>query len=259
MPTLLLSHIWTIAKNTYKEIIRDRLLYGIFLIGMLLTASSFFAGSVSLDQSDRVTANIAVAAIHLFSFFICVFVATNSMNKDFERRALYLLFPKPISRSSYVLGKYLGVVLLLITSLVILGGFFAIGSLFVSHALLSGLAVNLTYSFLEISFLIALAILFASFTAPLNAALYTIALFIIGHSMGTIKSIMDKQGTALSQHLITFCYYVLPNLEKFDIRRAVLYNMYPPASAVVWTLEYWLLYTAIILFLAILVMRNKEV
>jgi len=255
-PTL--SHIWTIAKNSYREIIRDRLLYGIFLVGMLVTASSFFAGSISLDQSDRVTQNIAVAAIHLFTLFICIFVATNSMNKDFERRALYLIFPKPISRSSYVLGKYLGIILLLLTSLAILGGFFAIGAFFIK-ASLSGLLINLIYSFFEVSFLVGFAILFASFTAPLNAALYTSALFLIGHSLGTIKAILDKQGTAIQQGLVSFCYYILPNLEKFDIRRAVLYDIYPSPSTVAWTLLYWLIYLSLVLFLAIKVMQKREV
>ena len=253
-----LSHIWTIAKNSYREIIRDRLLYGIFLVGMLVTASSFFAGSISLDQSDRVTQNIAVAAIHLFTLFICIFVATNSMNKDFERRALYLLFPKPISRSSYVLGKYMGIILLLITSLAILGGFFAVGALAIK-APLTGLLVNLIYSFLEVSLLVGFAILFATFTAPLNAALYTSALFLIGHSLGTIKSLLDKQGTVLSQNLVNFCYYLLPNLEKFDIRRAVLYDIYPSTATILWTIFYWLFYLVVVLGLSIKVMQKREV
>lgn len=259
MHTSPLPHIWSIAKNSYREIIRDKLLYGIFLMGMLVTASSFFAGSVSLEQNIRVTQNVAVAAIHLFSLFICVFVATNSMSKDLERRALYLLFPKPITRSSYVLGKYLGIILLLITSLAILGGFFAVGAFFLDKSLLPGLGIDLFYSFLEISFLTTLAILFASFTAPLNASLYTIALFIIGHSLGTMREIINHQGTALSQNLVAVCYYILPNLDKFDVRRAVLYNIYPEASAVLWSLEYWLIYSVIILFLAIKVMQKREV
>src|ERR1700743_837436 len=98
----------TIAKNTYREIIRERLLYGVFLIAILVTASTFFLSTISFDQNSRILENLGIASINIFVAFIMIFVTTNSMYKDLERRALYLLFPKPISRSQYVIGKFLG-------------------------------------------------------------------------------------------------------------------------------------------------------
>ena len=251
---------WTIAKNSYKEIVRDRLLYGMLLIAALVAGASFFAGSISFDQGNRVTQDIGVAAIHLFALFICIFTATNSISHDFERRTLYLLFAKPVSRAAYVLGKYLGIVLLLLSTLALLGGLFMLGLAFFDHALLLGTLVDLIYSFLELSLITAFAVLFSSFTAPLNAALYSAALFIIGHSLGTVRSFMTIKGSSVvTIKLIGFCYYVFPNLEKFDIRRSVLYGLYPPASSVLWTLLYWALYTALALYLAIRAMEHQEV
>ena len=254
-----LSSCWSIAKNTYKEIIRDKILYGVLIVALLVTASSFFLATISLDQDARVLQDFGLASIHLFTLFICIFVATNSLNKDVERRALYLLFSKPISRSQYVLGKYLGFILLLVTTLLILGGLFSLGTFFTDRTIIRGEIITLLYSFLEISFLTAWAVLFASFTAPLNAALYSIALFIVGHSLVTLKQYVDKVGSHLLQNVMHFFYYVLPNLEKFDVRQAVLYAIHIPLATIIWTLFYWLVYTALILFLSVQVTKQREV
>ena len=258
-PTTYLQSIWSIAKNTYREIIRDRLLYGILAVALLVTASSFFLSTISLEQNNRVLENVGLASIHLFSFFICVFVATTSMARDLERRALYLLFSKPISRSQYVLGKFVGFLLLLLTCLAILGGLLALGILFTSKGLLLAILINLVYSFLEVSFLLAWAVLFASFTAPLNAALYTTGLLIIGHSLQTLQAYAARFSPPLVQKFISICYYLLPNLEKFNVRYPVLYGIHVPFTSFFWSLIYWLVYGGLVLFLAMQVTRTREV
>ena len=255
----ILKPIWVIGKNSYREIIRDKLLYGILLIGVLVTASCFFLATISLDQNARIMQNIGMAAITIFSLFICVFVSTNSMSKDLDRRALYLLFSKPISKAQYVLGKYLGMVLLLLTTLGILGGIFVVGSLFTDRSVIIPSLINLGYAFMELSFVIAIAILFASFTAPLNASLYTLSFYIIGHSMEMLKKFAFTSGSKVSIWLIDFCYYLLPNLEKFNVRTSTLYHLQIPASNVIGSVFYWLIYTAFILGLAVVVTNKREV
>jgi ABC-type transport system involved in multi-copper enzyme maturation permease subunit len=254
-----LSPIWTIAKNTYREIVRDRLLYGILVVALLVTASSFFLGTISLGQDHRVIQNIGLASIHVFAVFICIFVASNAMYHDIERRALYLLLPKPISRAQYVLGKFAGLTLLLLTTLLLLGGLFILGTVFIDKSLILGALMVLSYSFVEISLLIALAMLFATFAAPLNASLYTLALFIIGHSTSSLKEYLATNGSVVSQQIVGYCYYLLPNLEKFDIRQAVLYNVHTSPEAVIWSLFYWVIYTGFLLGLTIVIMQNREV
>ena len=254
-----LARIWAIGRSTYKEIIRDRLLYGILVVALLLVASSFFLSTISLDQSSRVLQNVGLAAIHLFAFLICAFVATNSVRKDIERRTLYLLFPKPVSRTQYVVGKYVGMILLLITTLVILGGLYSIGTALTDKSLLHSAAISLVYSFLEISFLTALAILFASFASALNAALYTVALFVIGHSLGTVRLFLVTRSGVLTNKTVGVLYYLLPNLEKFDVRSSLLYGLHIPLADFLWTVAYWALYTGLVLYLAIQVTKIREV
>jgi ABC-type transport system involved in multi-copper enzyme maturation permease subunit len=254
-----LSLIWTIAHNTYREIIRERILYGVFLIAALVIGSSFFLATISFDQNARVLQNIGVAAIHLFSVFILIFVTTNSIAKDFDRRALYLLFSKPISRAHYALGKYVGLLLVLLTTLAILGGFYVLCLLAIDRSVTGPVLINLCYSFLEISLVVALAQLFAFFTSPLNATLYSIALYIIGHALPTLKTYTDTNSPTITRGLIDICYYIFPNLEKFDVRGATLYSLSLPASQVIWSIFYGLLYIGIALYLGIVVIRQREV
>ena len=254
-----LSLLWTIAHNTYREIIRERLLYGVFLVAALVVGSSFFLATISFDQNARVLQNIGVAAIHLFAVFILIFVTTNSVAKDFDRRALYLIFPKPVSRAHYALGKYVGLLLVLLTTLAILGGLYILGLLAVDRTVAAPVLVNLCYSFLEISLVTAIAQLFASFTAPINATLYSIAIYIIGHALPTLKSFADINSGSFTKGLIDICYYLFPNLEKFDVRAATLYSLTLPPAQVFWSIFYGLLYIGIVLYLTIVVIRKREV
>ena len=251
--------IAVIASNTYKEIVRDRLLYGVLVVALLVTGSSFFLANISFNQNARVLQNVGLASIHVFTLFICVFVAATSMSRDVERRALYLLFPKPITRTTYVLGKYLGFVYLEITALLILGVLFGIGSYVADHSLLRSVIINLSFSFLEISFLTALTMLFTTFTAPLNAALYSSAFFIIGHSLTALKDYVDKLPGSFVHGLIDVCYYVLPNLEKYNVRTPLLYGLPLSHAAVAWSLVYWAVTTALVLSVSIAVMHKREV
>jgi ABC-type transport system involved in multi-copper enzyme maturation permease subunit len=248
-----------IAKNTYREIIRDRVLYGIVLMAVLVTSISFFLSTISLGQDARVLENSGLNIIHLLTTLILVFVATQSIARDFEKRALYFLFSKPTTRSQYVLGKYIGLVLLLLTTLLLLGGLYSIGILALHRELFGAGLISFAYSFLEISFLTALAIMFACFTSSLNAILYTLALFIIGHSLGTLKEYAVENNGPFMQKITTLCYYLLPNLEKFNQRPALLYNIPIPAADVFWSIIYWLLYSTLALWLGILIMKQREV
>jgi ABC-type transport system involved in multi-copper enzyme maturation permease subunit len=253
-----LPPIFTIAKHTYRELVRERLLYGVFLIAALVTAMSFFLSTVSLAQDARVLHNIGLASIHLFAVFISIFVTSTAIGKDLDKRTVYFLFPKPISRGQYVLGKFVGIVLLSITTLFVLGGLFLLGVAFTQPQLVPAVLTNLGYSFLEISLLVALTQLFASFTAPLNASLYGVALYIIGHSLTSVRAFISESGNAALIKLIDACYYLVPNLEKFDVRAATLYGIALTPGQVGWSLAYWLFYTSLLLWLTTLVVRNRE-
>jgi ABC-type transport system involved in multi-copper enzyme maturation permease subunit len=254
-----LQPVWVIAFNTFREIIRDRLLYGVLVVALLVTAASFFLSTVSLGEDDKVLFNTGLSAIHFFAFFITVFVITNSLHHDAEKRALYLLFSKPISRAQYVLGKYVGGLLLLATTLLILGGLYTAGASFLYHGIAQDAVVSLLFSFAEISLLCALAVLFASFAAPLNASLYTIGLYIIGHSLETMRKYVETLNAKYLSAAVDTCYYLLPNLEKFNVRPALLYDLGIPAAQFGWVLLYWLLFTGLALGLAVAVMRGQEV
>lgn len=250
--------IRSIAAATYREIIRERLLYGVLVVAALITAASFFLATISLDQNSRVLQNTGLASIHYLTLFITVFVATNSLNKDVEGRALYFLFPKPVSRADYVLGKYLGLLAFALTALAILGGLFVAGALALDSSIVGAAAINLGMSALELSLLTALAVLFGSFTAPLNASLYTLAFAFIGHSQSSLKNFFSEINNRFAEGLVNAVYYVLPNLEKFDVRKATLYEVPISAAHVLWAIAYWALLLAIVLYLAILAVRKRE-
>jgi ABC-type transport system involved in multi-copper enzyme maturation permease subunit len=252
--------IRTIGVATFLEQLRNRLLLAVLVLGALGTATSFFLASISFDQTARVVQNLGLAAIQLTAVLVCVVATTTSINHDAERRVWYLLFSKPVSRAQYVLGKYLGMVLLLLTVLLTLGAVFSIGILFVDKSLLGTTWVTLFFSLLETSLIIAIATLFGCFTAPLNGAFYTFALTIVGRSSAGVRDYLSGvEGADVARRLSDVVYYVLPNLAKFDVRRSLLYGIEITPTQVATSVLYWAAYVALALWLAIVVMRKQEV
>lgn len=254
-----LRPVLVLAGATYRELIRQRLLIGIGFVAALITALSFFLATVSLDQNARVLHNIGLATITLSAVLITVFVTVQTIARDFDGRMLYLLFPKPIGRGQYVLGRYLGLMALVATTLVTLGGLFALGTLATGNSLISDTLINLGYAFLELGVVAAVVQLFASFTAPLNATLYGFAFYIIGHSFGSLKEFFTLSGNAAAAKLIDGVGYVLPNLDKFDVRAATLYNIPLPFAGVATTILYAVTFSTIALILTTAVVRKQEV
>ncbi len=253
--------IAAIARVSFFEQLRSKILLAVLLLGVLGTSSSFFFASISLDQSSRVIQNLGLAAIEVCVALVTIFAATSSISHDADNRVWYLLFSKPVSRAQYVLGKFGGMCLLLLAQILILGGVFSLGLLFVDRSLLGITWITLFFTFLQTSLVLALAILFGCFTAPLNASLYSLALMLVGRSVTGVKEFLATLpgDTQIAQRLTDVVYYVLPNLTKFDVRRILLYGLDLPVWQVVSSLAYWLVYVAIILWLAILVMRKQEV
>ena len=214
-----MNNIWVIAKNTYKETIRDRLLYTVTFLGFIYLIFTFFLSQISLDQGQRVVTDFGLAGILFFGIFISIFIGANLLYKEFISGTGQLLFPKPLSRSQYIIGKFFGISLTLLVVMFLLTLLFSLGyfsqfnqwpNLITYQAILA--------SYLEILIISALALMFGVFTSPIASSLYSIALFFIGHSFNLILSSALQSKNVIFTFLIKTAYFVLPNLEKFNLR-----------------------------------------
>jgi len=252
-----MNNILTIAKNTFRETIRDRILYGILAFAFLFLASTILLGSISLGEDVKIVKDLGLAGIYIFSIIISVFLGTSLVYKELEKRTIYVLISKPVSITHFVIGKFLGLWLALILNI----GLMSIAYLAIVAIKGGGLDFISLLSILllvfEIAIFIALSILFSSFTSPLAGAIYSIIFIYIGHSLEMLKKYVEKSGVFL-KYAGNVAYYILPNLEKFNIRNSVVHGIAPSLSQMIYPILYSIIFVAIFIWLATLCLKRQE-
>lgn len=255
------KRIVAIARNTFREAVRDRVLYNLVLFVLLLTAAAIFIGELSGGQERKIIVDLGLSAMLLFGVFISIFVGVGLVFKEIERRTLYAMFSKPVGRGEFLLGKYLGLCLTLFVNVIVMGLGVSIALIYVSGgwdemALRIWPAVLLIY--VELMILTAIALLFSSFSSPALSALLTFFIFIIGHFSSDLKSLATSMGSWSARWLFAALYYLLPNLSNYSYITPAAHGQVPPLSQILITILYALVYITVILATATLVFRRRN-
>lgn len=253
-----MNNIITIAKNTFKETIRDRILYAILAFAFLFILSTIFLGSISLGQDLKIIRDLGLAGIYIFSLIIAIFLGTSLIYKEIERRTLYIVLSKPVSSAQFIIGKFLGLFISVFLTISIMTGLYLIIVAAKGGGLdIFGLAA-IGMQLFEIMIFIALSILFSTFVAPLASTLYSIIILFIGHSLPMILKYALNSGGSF-KYFSYFIYYLLPNLEKFNLRNAAVHNILPSSIEIGSSIIYGIAYTIILLALANYSLSKQEI
>ncbi len=252
-----MKNIITIAKNTFKEAIRDRILYAILAFAILFIASTIVFGSLSLGEDIKVIKDFGLAGIYIFSIIITIFLGASLIYKEIEKNTLLLILSKPVSKMQLIAGKYFGLLLSIILTTLLMTAVYLIvvaskGGGFESTSLLA-ILLNL----FEISIFVSVSILFSTLFTPLSSTIFSIIILYIGHSLDMLMKFSLKS-EGLVKYLAYPIYYLLPNLEKFNIRNLVVHGEMISTSEFLLAILYALIYSAILLYLAKISLEKKE-
>ncbi len=254
-----MQRIFVIARNTFREAVRDRVLYNLVLFVLLITASAIFLGELTAGQEVRTIVNLGLSAMLVFGAFISIFVGVSLVSKEIERRTVYAIFSKPIGRGEFIVGKYLGLCLTLLVNVLIMGAGVSLAILYVGGgdlALTIWGAIFLIY--LELTILIAVAILFSSFSSPALSALLTFFVFIIGNFSSSLRDFAANLGSSLTKLFFEVLYYALPNLSFYSFTTNAAHGDVPPAAMLGGAFLYALIYIGILLAATILIFRRRN-
>ena len=255
----MLRHIFTIAKNTFRETMRDRILLSALLVVFLMILFSIFIGSISIEQDVRMITNFSLTVIYLLQMFVAIFVGSMLMYKEIERRTFFLIIPKPIKIESIILGKALGLTLTTaVVTFVSTLALYAILFIKGGNIYFVPILISLFLSILESVLVIMISILFSGMTSPILSAVYTIGFFLIGHSSEIMRYLIATSDSTIRVFVIKVAYYLLPNLEKFNTRNDVIYEKITSLTVIVLTVLYALCYATIIFLITRLNFKKKE-
>lgn len=252
-------NIFAIAKNTFKETMRDRILLAALAVVIAILFFTLFIGSISIEQNLRVIVDFGTTAIYLLQMFVAIFIGSMLIYKEIERKTFFLIIPKPIRRSEIILGKCLGLTAtIFIVALVSSIALFAILIFKGGAEFILPIALSFILSTFEAGIVILISIVFSCITSPILAAVFTLSMYLAGHAGESVRRAIGVNEPNLYTHILQCIYYFLPNLEKFNIRNAIVYGDAIHPYAIFFAILYALLYGGLLFFIAVLLFRKRE-
>lgn len=254
------ARIAHIAANTFREAVRDRVLYNLIAFALLLSGAAILVGEISIAIEKLVVINLGLTAISLFGVVIAIFVGIGLVSKEIEKRTLYTVLSRPVRRWEFIVGKFFG----LAGTLVVNTFFMAIGVfgalLYVGHRYDkpdAWILVALYFIVLQFLIICALALLFSSFSSPLLSAVFAFALFVIG------SFAEDLRGFAAMTHGITrwlaaAAAYLIPNFSALNVISSVAHEQPVAGKLVLYNTAYALTYAAMAICAAVLIFEQRD-
>jgi len=252
------SRVWALATNTFREAVRDKVLYSILLFTVGLIAVSLALQEVTVGDQDKVVRSVAQGAIDAMASIIAMFLGVSLVWKEVERKTIYTILSKPVSRWMFILGKYLGMVLTLAIEIAILMAVYTLCMVLQQEMPPSVVYVSAGMLLLELMLLTAWATLFSTYSSPMTAGAFTLAVFVIGHLADDLWYFGQQASSAALQHSSELIYWALPNFEVFSIREHAVHHLEVPWSQVWGAAGYGLLYTTAVLSLAMLIFSRRD-
>lgn len=254
-----LSKIWVLGTNTFREAVRDRVFHSILFFAVGVVVFSLILKDVSIGDQDKVVRSVAQGGIDLFASVIAIFLGISLVWKELEKKTIYTILSKPISRPVFILGKYTGLMLTVIAEVVILTILYTVMMTLQQEFPPMVFFVSILLLLVELALLTAWATLFSAYSAPMTASAFTLAIFCIGHLADDLWLLGVKSEVVGVQNLLQTLYWVLPNFEVLSCREAAVHGRDVPWSQVLPSMGYGLVYTAMVLAGAIFIFQNKDI
>lgn len=250
-----------VALNTFREAVRDRVLYSLVFFGLLMMAAAILVGQISIGIEDTVIVSLGLSAISMIGLLIAVFIGVALVSKEMDKCTLYALLAKPVRRWEFLLGKFGGLVLTLAVNTAAMALGLLVAMLYVKHSLERSDATVLVavyFILLKLALVVALALLFSCFTTPLLAILFTAGLYIVGLYVQELRDLpFDMMSPAMSS-FTKWLSYLLPNFENFNVMALAAHGRAVPGSLILQNTLYTLLYCTIVLTAAAAVFSRRN-
>jgi ABC-type transport system involved in multi-copper enzyme maturation permease subunit len=250
--------IYAIAVNTFKEVIRDKIFYTLLFFATMLVGASVLLSALSFSERTKILADLALGSISIFGVIIAIFVGIGLVDKEIQKKTVYTIISKPIRRYEFLLGKYLGLCLTLLVYVAVMSVLFLAVLFLYSGLLRFDLLEAVLLIYVELLVVTATAMFFSTFSTPTLSAAYALAIFVIGHLTGDLVGLADKADSAALKALLKALYYILPNLENFNIRAEVVHGDLASLGYIVAALSYGFMYVIVLLSFSVLVFQKRD-
>ncbi|MCI0621971.1 MAG: ABC transporter permease [Acidobacteria bacterium] len=253
--------VFHIAQNTFKECVRDKILYNLVIFAVLIIVSSLILGTITIGDVKQIIVNLGLSTLSLFGTLIAIFIGIQLVYKEIDKKTIYSLLSKPVARYEFILGKYFGLTLTLLVnvSVMLLGIYASILYLRRSfelsdfYVLLAGLLI-----LVQLMLVTAIALFFSTFSSPALSALFTFSVYVIGHFNSDIRQYGLSSDSVFVKILSSGLYFLVPNFGNFNIISDTAHGRFLGGHLYALSLSYGAVYSGCMILLAILVFQRRN-
>lgn len=260
-----------VAGAVFRESVRDRVPYTMVVFAVLMIAASFLIAQLTAGQDLKIIKDLGLAALSIFGLLIAVFIGIGLVSKEVERKSVFGLLTKPVTRTQFILGKYLGLVATLVVNLSVMTMAYYLVLAYMDAAATDSLRAGWAAPALdprqlvaivlimgELALVTAVALFFSTFSSPFLSAVLTLGLWVAGHFNADLRQFEQVVDQPAVVWLARSLYYLLPNLAPFNVRAEVVYGIPVSSAHVGFTLLYAAIYIAALLVAAVAVFRRRD-
>lgn len=248
----------TIAANVFKTYARDKIFYGalIFSFGILLVAQ--LLSNLTIVEQRKILIDFAFAAISICGIIFAIVLGVLSIAREVKSKSIYTVISKPVARWTYVIGNFIGLMVILFFSHLIMSLALVLILLMLGHTVPGGIGWCFLLMYLESVTILALSLMFSFFTTPALASVFSVLGFLVGRSSYTLVLLSERAESEFLRHLFSVAHTLMPDLIRYDIRQLVAYGKEVPETFVAWGVFYFVLYTLACLALSLIIFERRE-
>jgi len=247
-----------IALNTFKEAIRDRILYLLLFFGAVAIIFSRLLALLTVGDRVKIIKDVGLASLSLFGMLMAILIGTGLVYKEIDKKTIFTLISKPIHRWQFLVGKFLGLGLTLLVMILLMSLIFLALLFFHTFKLELSLLVAVLFIFLELLLITATAILFSCFSTPILSSIFSLSFYLIGHLSWGLEALIKKIKPGPGRFLARVVYTAIPDLENFNFKTEVVHGLPIPPNIYLYSALYGLAYTLFILILATLIFKKRD-
>jgi ABC-type transport system involved in multi-copper enzyme maturation permease subunit len=254
------ARIGWIAFNTFREAVRDRVLYNLIAFALIMTAAAVLVGQISIQIERIVVVNLGLTAISIFGIIIAIFIGVGLVAKEIEKRTLYTVLSRPVRRWEFIVGKFFGLAWTLVVNTFFMGlGLFA-ALFYVAHQYTRAdlwLLVALYFIVLQFFLMTALALLFSSFSTPIMSSVFAFAAFLIGTFADELHDVAQMLPGA-GHYVVNGLAYLVPNFSALNVISQVAHSEPVALRLIGFNTLYAMLYSVAAISFAALIFDRRN-
>jgi ABC-type transport system involved in multi-copper enzyme maturation permease subunit len=253
-----MKKFFAIARSTFLEAVRNKILYSILVFAIALIVLALAIGGASLSQNARILNDVGLFALHFFSDIIAIFMGVTMVFQELQRKTIYSVLSKPVSRYTYFFGKYSGMAAVLFVQLGVMTGALVAIMLLQQHPVRLEFFYASFLAYVECLLVLAFALFFSSFSTPYVSGFLTLGVWAVGGLLQNLSVHRDTMAPGLDRALASTFVAVAPDLSFFGLSTQLAYGIPVAADYVFHASVYGLGYAAFLLVVGSLIFAKRD-